>query len=160
MSESTEKTEVIGCTIKKQYLHRMEPHARRFKSRSRYIGLLIEYCLDDREILPNRMLKRILAAVGEMAADTTEHDDDDETVFVQAVVPTKYVAKLDRFAKSIGQSRSGAAAIAIEIGMNESELFMQWLLPVAHPIIKASRNVQRAIGKAGDARPRSEGNAL
>ena len=160
MREPQEETEVIGCTIKKQHLRRMEPYAKRFKSRSRYIGLLIQYCLEDRDILPNRMFKRIFAAVGELAADHSEQDDDEETEFVQAVVPTKYVEMLDRFAKSIGQSRSGAAAIAIEIGMNESELFMQWLLPVAHPLIKASRKVRRALGETGDAKVRGEGDAV
>ena len=37
---------------------------------------------------------------------------------------------------------------------------MQWLLPVAHPIIKASKKVQRVLGKTDDAKLRGEGDAV
>jgi metal-responsive CopG/Arc/MetJ family transcriptional regulator len=144
---------IVGITLPQKLLLRVEENVSRLRnatSRSKVLGLLVQYHLEDQEKLRTRVMNRLIRFTTRTLRQDKSTKDDNEFVFVHAHMKQEFVDQLDVQAEALGQSRSEAARLAIEMSLDENELFIQWLVPVFVPILKACQDVKSSPDEGGE----------
>jgi metal-responsive CopG/Arc/MetJ family transcriptional regulator len=130
---------VVGITLPRKLLSRVEDNVKRLRgvtSRAKLLGLLVQYHLEDQDDMQKRIMNRFMRLFAKCLNRENSAKENLELVFVHAHMTPEVVNRLDAHAEVLGQSRSEAAKISIEMALDENEFFIKWLVPVVVPILQ------------------------